>query len=239
MKLPDHDWVIAARHKLIPSVYAGIIIKPDMMGRPEAVSYSGPTYISIRSGKHSSSTADTHAADLEHLFELEDFKKILLNTDKYAKPVFIVSVDGGPDENPRYEKVIKNAISHFFEHDLDAIFICTNAPGRSAFNRVERRMAPLSRELSGVVLDHEHFGSHLDNNKRTTNPELEKKNFAHAGEILSNIWSQMIIDNFNVYAEYIEPGKQESINCKEITREWYYSHVRESQYLLQVNFIFY
>ncbi len=25
VKLPDHDWVVAAGHKLIPSVYAGII----------------------------------------------------------------------------------------------------------------------------------------------------------------------------------------------------------------------
>lgn len=49
--LPDHDWVIAERHKLIPSVYAGIIIKPNGLGQPEAVSYSGPTYIAIRSGQ--------------------------------------------------------------------------------------------------------------------------------------------------------------------------------------------
>ena len=45
VSLPDHDWVIAARHKLIPSVYAGCIIKEDAMGQPEAVTYSGTTYI--------------------------------------------------------------------------------------------------------------------------------------------------------------------------------------------------
>ncbi|KAJ8889316.1 hypothetical protein PR048_008815 [Dryococelus australis] len=116
VSLPDHDFVIASRHKLIPSVYALCEVKPNEMGRPEAVSYSGPTYIAIR-----------------------------------IKPV-IISSDGFPDENPRYRKVIAHAVEHFKEYDLDAIFIVINDPGRSTFNRVERRMAPLSRELTGVVL---------------------------------------------------------------------------------------
>lgn len=41
VSLPDHDYVIASRHKLIPSVYALCEVKPNEMGRPEAVSYSG------------------------------------------------------------------------------------------------------------------------------------------------------------------------------------------------------
>ena len=32
----------------------------------------------------------------------------------------IVTVDGGPDENTRYDKVISVAIDHFLENDLDA-----------------------------------------------------------------------------------------------------------------------
>ena len=27
VSLPDHDWIVAAKHKLIPSVYAGIRIE--------------------------------------------------------------------------------------------------------------------------------------------------------------------------------------------------------------------
>lgn len=73
----------------------------------------------------------------------------MINDHGLPKPVLFLSVDGGPDENPRYPKVIKHAINHFLNYDLDGIFIFTNAPGRSAYNRVERRMAPLSRELSG------------------------------------------------------------------------------------------
>lgn len=88
-----------------------------------------------------------------------------------------MSVDGGPDENPRYEKTIKVAIHHFNKLNLDALFVATNAPGRSAFNRVERRMAPLSRELSGVILPHEYFGSHLNAQQETVDDALEKKEF--------------------------------------------------------------
>ena len=54
----------------------------------------------------------------------------------------------------------------------------------SAFNRVERRMAPLSRELAGLILPHRHFGSHLAADGTTVDPELERANFAFAGRML-------------------------------------------------------
>lgn len=63
-QLPDHNWVVAERHKLIPSVYAACVIE-------ESVSYKGPTYIAIRSGKHDSSTAVSHRADFDRILELE------------------------------------------------------------------------------------------------------------------------------------------------------------------------
>ena len=61
---------------------------------------------------------------------------------KRGKTGYDASVDGGPDENPRYQKTIACAIDYFHTYDLDAFFLVTNAPGRSAFSRVERRMAP-------------------------------------------------------------------------------------------------
>ena len=47
--------------------------------------------------------------------------------DWLVKPVFVFTVDGDPHENPRYQKVIKVAIHHFVQHDLDALFIAANA----------------------------------------------------------------------------------------------------------------
>lgn len=163
VSLPDHDWVVAAKHKLIPSVYAGITIKRDGLGKTDAVTYSGPTYIAVRSGKHASSTAYAHGLDFQRLLDIKEFDSITRDPNtNMVKPIVVFSVDGGPDENPRYQKVIEIGIHHFVKNNLDALFIMTNAPGRSAFNRAERRMAPLSRELSGLILPHEHYGTHLD-----------------------------------------------------------------------------
>ena len=54
------------------------------------------------------------------------------------KAVRIITCDGGPDKNPRYEKTIACGIDQFINSELNALFVATNAPGRSAFNRVER-----------------------------------------------------------------------------------------------------
>lgn len=181
VRLPDHDWVVAEKHKLIPSVYAGIKISERGMGKPEAVSYSGPTYIAIRSGKHSSSNAKSHGMDFDRLLQLPEFHLLAKNCENLVKPVIIMTVDGGPDENSRFPQTIAQAITHFKAHDLDSLFIVTNAPGRSCFNRVERRMAPLSHQLSGLVLPHDSFGSHLNDSRITIDKELEVRNFAAAG----------------------------------------------------------
>ena len=131
---------------------------------------------------------------MQKIFHLESFRNICVNNYNKIKPIFITSVDGGPDENPRYEKNIRHAIQHFKDHDLDACFIFTNAPGRSAYNRVERRMALLSKQLSGVILEHTHFVSHLDNKNNTTDEDLELKNFGYAGRVLAEVWNELVID---------------------------------------------
>ena len=45
-RLTDHDFVIAPRHKLLPSVIASMTVKKNSR---MAVTYSGPTYVGIRS----------------------------------------------------------------------------------------------------------------------------------------------------------------------------------------------
>ena len=147
--LPDYDFPVGPRHNLIPSVAAIIEMKEDMLGKPEAVTYSGPTHICIRSGKHSSSTANKHADDSRRMADRDLYKPWFRTPDGRMKPVVMITVYGaGPDECPRYKKNIAFAIDHFKRYDLDAIFVATNAPGRSTFNRVERRMAPLSNGMA-------------------------------------------------------------------------------------------
>ena len=89
VKLTDHDFVVAKSHKLIPSVFAGLDIAPNKL--QGAVSSSGPTYIGVRSGKHDSSIAATHAADLRYLYnDVESFKNILHRADGTVKPILIL-----------------------------------------------------------------------------------------------------------------------------------------------------
>lgn len=124
--LPEHDWVVAPSHKLIPSVYAGIVIEKGGLGNRNAVTYSGPTYVAIRSAKHSSSTAYSHALDISAVLkcsEFEDLTTVNISGDiRLVKPIGIFTVDGGPDENPRYAKVISAAIHHFATYDLESRF---------------------------------------------------------------------------------------------------------------------
>ena len=172
--MPDHDYVIAPQHKLIPSVigennYEKIIFSGD------AVTYSGPTYCAIQSEKHSGSSADPHLQDMKRIRSLDIFNDSFNNNTSESKPVMIVTVDGGPDENPRYTKTIECAIDYFTTQDLDAFFPATNAPGRCAFNRIKCRMVKFSQELSGIVLPHDKLGSHLNSKGKMIDPELEKK----------------------------------------------------------------
>ncbi|KAJ6643029.1 hypothetical protein Bhyg_07985, partial [Pseudolycoriella hygida] len=207
VKLPDHDFMIASRHKLTPSVYGFCEIKPNGGGDRSAISFSGPTYAAIRSSKYSSSTAFSHARDIENIYDKSDFIQFTHTASK-PKPVFIDIVDGGPDENPRYEKVIQMYIHHFLKCDLDA----------------------------EIILPHDHFGTHLDDQGRTIDIDLEKTNFSFAGTALAEVWSETIIDGDVTVAEYIDPATSDIDMSSIITKDvnWRDRHVFQSQYLLQI-----
>ncbi|CAF5031344.1 unnamed protein product, partial [Rotaria sp. Silwood1] len=200
VRLPDHDWTVAPRHQLTPSVYAAC-----MMNENNDVGYSGPTYIAIRSAKHDRSDANSHACDFDRLVGLKEFEKSVRDYTGQVKPIVIITVDGGPDENPRFPKTLVAAIRKFRKYNLDALFVLTHAPGQSAYNVVERRMAPLSHDLAGLILPHDHFGTHLNDSGVTVNPDLERTNFKKAGEVLAEVWCGSVIDEYPVVAEYIDP----------------------------------
>lgn len=85
--------------------------------------------------------------------------------------------------------------------------------------------------MTGVVLPHDTFGSHLHNGQ-TTDLELEIRNFKAAGQILGELWSNLEIDNHEVRAEYIEDPAGDDIKGFEATAVFRSRHVFESQYLL-------
>ena len=54
----------------------------------------------------------THANDFETMLTLDEFKAEAF-IEGQVKPIILAFVDGGPDENPRYPKVIENTIDNF------------------------------------------------------------------------------------------------------------------------------
>ena len=152
--LPDHDFLEATKHKLTLSGYSACEICTTSSKVALEISYSGPTYIAIRSGKrsgkHNSSAAYYHGRDFDHVLKLEEFQCIVKNEGE-VKPVAMIFSNGGPDENPRFPKTLDVAVQHFKRHKSD-VLISTHAPGLSTYNQVERRMATLSKALAGLLL---------------------------------------------------------------------------------------
>ena len=79
----------------------------------------------LRSGKHDSSSAESHHQDIISLVDKEGF------TGLKTCPIVVMSVDGGPDENPRYPKTLLHKMSMFKDLDLDALIVLTHAPGKN------------------------------------------------------------------------------------------------------------
>ena len=129
------------------------------------------------------------------------------------------------------EKTINCSIKYFVENGLDVFLLATNAPGRSTFNHVEHRMVKFSKELSGVILEHYKFGSHLDTKGVTVDIDLELNNFEYPGRTLAEIWCGLTTDGNPVVAEFIEDDGPVIVETK--SEEWKACHNRQSQYFLQ------
>ena len=76
-------------------------------------------------------------------------------------------------------------------------------------------MAPLSFSLVDTIIDHKHFGSHLNSSKKTTNVNLEKKNFFHAQKALASIFNNVVVDEIEVVSEALYPP-QESVHAHNV-----------------------
>lgn len=88
-------------------------------------------------------------------------------------------------------------------YDLDALFRATNAPGFSAFNRVDTSMAPLSKEMAGLILDHKPCGAHLNSKGETSEKNLDLRKFQYAGSTLADTWSTSVINGNPTAAENV------------------------------------
>jgi hypothetical protein len=183
--------------------------------------------------------------DLNSLTQNSHFDEIL-KVDGKIKPIWILLVDGGPDENPRHMKNIYQYCRMFRAFDLDYLSIRTHAPGQSAYNPVERSMSTLSQKLAGITLPINKFGSHLNSQGQVVDSELAMKNFRYAGEILCTLWERDPIFGKPVTTQYIDhkntpfndvifPGSEkESNNESNVPWRWLENHTKMCTYSLDI-----
>ena len=89
-------------------------------------------------------------------------------------------------------------------------------------------MTPLRKVLSGILLPHETFGTHLDSSRKTIDHNLKKHNFKAAGKILAKVWEEISLDNLPVVADHIKNAAKDPVDWNE---KWISVHCRISQYL--------
>ena len=88
----------------------------------------------------------------------------------------------------------------------------------------------LSKELSGVVLPADTFGTHL-NDGRTVDEHLEEQNFEAAGDVLAEIWSKLVIDDHAVRSEYVKMKPTNDITQFTVSSTYKSRHLIQTQYM--------
>ncbi|XP_072036005.1 uncharacterized protein [Amphiura filiformis] len=224
--------------KLVLSLYGACQIHKNGMGEQDKVTKVGPTYIAVRSGRYLASAAYAHWDDFNIVVQRPEFKDFLRRPDGSVKPVMVLFVSGSHDENPHSAKALQVAACHFKVHNLDAMFIVSDAPGKgSYYHPAEKRVQVLTECLSKLAIPRNHFTSHLDEHGHCIDDTLEKENFKAAGETLSEVWSEASFESHPIIAKYVEPSDEpegrrwEGVNHDE---RWKAEHVRQSQYCLQI-----
>ncbi|CAG8759073.1 2109_t:CDS:2 [Cetraspora pellucida] len=137
----------------------------------------------------------------------------MLKLENEFKPILVLLVDGGPNENSRHFKNIKEYCKLFIELNLDYLTIRTHASRQFVYNLVEHSMFTLLGKLADIVLPIDHFGSHLDSNSIIKNIDLAKQNFHYVAEEAATLLAE--------YNEFLPPSikGQDVLHFSHITSE--------------------
>ncbi|CAG8641988.1 30528_t:CDS:2 [Gigaspora margarita] len=210
VEVPDHDFPKGSKQKLIPSVYLTI----DLEDSNDSL-HNGQLLIFIRPQWLLKTSSLTHIVDLIQIVENPDLSSKLKLEDEF-KPILVLLVDNGPDENPRHLKNIKEYCKLFIELNLDYFTIRTHAPGQSAYNPVERSMSTLSEKLAGIVLPIDNFGSYLDSNDHIHGKEVfieyVDEQIDSFNKALDISWSWIEI-HYQICQYFLDIRKCNNFNC--------------------------
>ena len=148
-----------------------------------ATERGGQVVAFVKSLKFQRSTSYQHGRDLLQLVE-EYAPLFMVPSTTWLKPVMVLMVDGGQDENPRfYGSVMTNALV-FMRLRLEGFVIFTRAAGFSCYNAVERAQCFLTCILDGCRFESDHYGKvALDDQgvpKTAADSATERANHNHA-----------------------------------------------------------
>ena len=149
---------------------------------------------------------DSDEIDFDRVVKMKESERTARNHIGEIKPIIIMHVDRlDALDYTRFPKTLLSSMRKFKKYNLDAFILVSQAPGQALFNTVQRRLAPLSHDLSGLVLPPSYFGTHLNIIGLTVDADLEKINAKRTGELLADIWKMNMIDHHPVIVEYIDP----------------------------------
>ena len=138
VQLPDHDFTIASKHKLIPMVIGPHEIQDTPVPDRTALKYSERTVIQVKSLKHTPSDASIQVEAHDSILRSEEMCK---TDDGVTKPILILTRDG--HDGPRFPATRQTSAKIFMEHHLDFIHCVHSAAGLSAYRFIKRQMAAL------------------------------------------------------------------------------------------------
>ncbi|CAG8817714.1 34249_t:CDS:2, partial [Gigaspora margarita] len=95
----NHDFPVGSKIKLIPSIY--LIIDPANSNDSLRL---GQLLIFIRPKYFVGTSSLTHMSDLQSIISNQQFAGALMKENK-IKPIFVLFIDGGPDENLKHMKI--------------------------------------------------------------------------------------------------------------------------------------
>ncbi|CAF5023495.1 unnamed protein product, partial [Rotaria sp. Silwood1] len=65
---------------------------------------------------------NVYAAYFDRLVSLKEFENVARDGTGQVKPIVIIIIDGGPDENPCFSKTLVASVKKFKKYSLDALF---------------------------------------------------------------------------------------------------------------------
>ena len=152
--------------------------------------------------------------------------------DGNIKRIWFFSRDGR--NGPHFPSTCKALIKFFKENDIDFMIAACNNSGLSAYHFIETRMELLFKELDGLILLHNYFGTHLHGNGNTRNSKISKRL-----ETYCKIWSN-VVDGYPVCVSCVDLSQKAS-NFKEFAENKLKSWFEEQycnlkiQYCLQIS----